>query len=376
VHTFVRTKRDGMKQKKTNSTPNGKTRTGKPKVFKRSKEDNLFVHQGGNYYAVCKVDGKVRRRSLDTKDYRVAKGRLENALLELRGTTNANHAGTIAEAVVAEADRKDPTIKECTQHYYQQVAGSLIKTSDTLPAKPADKKLSKVTVADLRGWMDAHAALVSRTRYNGALALLRRTYARAIENNTVLRNLPEDLDRLQPLDQKRDLPTIEDFQRIVADILKQRKTHSKAAAAAVRFLASTGMRISEAQAVRWGDITESAIVIRTAKNDEFRRIPLTTSARAVLDELRPVRPSGPADPVMPLKSPRIALEGACERLGLSHLRIHDLRHIFATRCIEAGVDIPTIAHWLGHKDGGVLAAKTYGHILEKHSDKQILKVEI
>ncbi len=344
--------------------------------FSKSKVENLFRHRGGNYYAVAKVDGKVRRRSLETSDFNLAKGRLANALADLRGTVNAKHAGTIAEAITAEAARNDPSIKEGTQHYYRQVAGSLIKTSDTLDAKPADKKLSKVTVADLRAWMDAHAALVSRTRYNGALALLRRTYARAIESQTVIRNLPEDLDRLQPLETKRDLPTIEDFQRIVADILKQRKTHSKAAAAAVRFLASTGLRISEAQAVRWGDITESAIVIRTAKNDEFRRVPLTASARAVLDELRPVIPCGTTDAVMPLKSPRLALEGACERLGLGHLRIHDLRHIFATRCIEAGVDIPTIAHWLGHKDGGVLAAKTYGHIIEKHSDKQILKVAI
>jgi integrase len=365
-----------MKQKKTSSTPNGKTRTGKPKVFKRSKVGHLFVHQGGNYYAVAKVDGKVRRKSLETPDFGLAKARLANALADLRGTVNSKHAGTIAEGITTESLRADPTIKETTRKYYQQIAVSLIRTSDSLPSKPADKKLSKATLADLRAWMDDHAAKVSRTRYNGALALLRRTYARAIESQTVMRNLPDELDRLQPIDKKRDLPTIEDFARIVAEILSQKKAHSKSVAASVRFLASTGMRISEAQAVRWGDISDSAIVIRTAKNDEFRRIPLTASARAVLDELRPVRPSGPADPVMPVKSPRIALEGACKRIGLGHLRVHDLRHIFATRCIEGGVDIPTIAHWLGHKDGGVLAAKTYGHVIEKHSDKQILKVDI
>jgi len=39
---------------------------------------------------------------------------------------------------------------------------------------------------------------------------------------------------------------------------------------------------------------------------------------------------------------------------------HDLRHLFATRCIETGVDIPTVSRWLGHKDGGGLAMKVYG----------------
>ena len=27
----------------------------------------------------------------------------------------------------------------------------------------------------------------------------------------------------------------------------------------------------------------------------------------------------------------------------------------ATRCIEAGIDIPTVSRWLGHQDGGVLS---------------------
>lgn len=35
----------------------------------------------------------------------------------------------------------------------------------------------------------------------------------------------------------------------------------------------------------------------------------------------------------------------------------NLRHLFATRCIESGVDIPTVLRWLGHKDGGALAMK-------------------
>jgi integrase len=46
---------------------------------------------------------------------------------------------------------------------------------------------------------------------------------------------------------------------------------------------------------------------------------------------------------------------------------HDLRHLFATRCIESGVDIPTVSRWLGHKDGGALAMKVYGHLRNQHS---------
>ena len=31
------------------------------------------------------------------------------------------------------------------------------------------------------------------------------------------------------------------------------------------------------------------------------------------------------------------------------------------------MDFKAIAGWLGHKDGGVLAAKTYGHLRNEHS---------
>jgi integrase len=53
---------------------------------------------------------------------------------------------------------------------------------------------------------------------------------------------------------------------------------------------------------------------------------------------------------------------------------HDFRHFFATTCIESGVDIPTVSRWLGHKDGGALAMRVYGHLRQEHSFAAIKKV--
>jgi integrase len=69
-----------------------------------------------------------------------------------------------------------------------------------------------------------------------------------------------------------------------------------------------------------------------------------------------------------------ALDRACKKVGADRITHHDLRHLFATRCIESGVDIPTVFRWLGHKDGGALAMKTHGHLRREHSIAQAKRV--
>jgi integrase len=59
-----------------------------------------------------------------------------------------------------------------------------------------------------------------------------------------------------------------------------------------------------------------------------------------------------------LVNARRRLIALVKKVGTDRITHHDLRHLFATRCIESGVDIPTVFRWLGHKDGGALAMKT------------------
>ena len=336
--------------------------------FTKSKVPSLFRHRGGNYYAVAKVSGRIKRRSLETDDFNTAKIRLPAVLEEIRGAKNASEAGTLGKAIHDEAHRLDPEIKESTRHYYQQISTALAKVSNSLKLDILALSVARVTVKELRELLDVFAATASPTRYNGGLALLRRTFERAIEAGHVAKNPAQGFKRLKPQTKKHDLPTVESFAGIIEEILSQKKSHSKAVAMAVELLAYTGLRISEGQRLKWRDIKKDHLLVRTSKNDDLRQVPLIPAAKSLLQRLRGAGiPTGPDDPVMLVKSPRIALEGACKRLGVDHLRVHDLRHIFATRCIEAGVDMPTLASWLGHKDGGVLAMQVYGHLCEKHS---------
>jgi site-specific recombinase XerD len=44
-----------------------------------------------------------------------------------------------------------------------------------------------------------------------------------------------------------------------------------------------------------------------------------------------------------------------------------MRHYFVSKAIDAGADFKAIAAWVGHQNGGLLVAKTYGHLRDTHS---------
>jgi len=85
-------------------------------------------------------------------------------------------------------------------------------------------------------------------------------------------------------------------------------------------------------------------------------------------------PHSSQDSVCSVGESEKSLTRACKLLAISRITHHDLRHLFATRCVEAGVDIPTVSRWLGHNDGGALAMKVYGHLRDTHAATMSQKV--
>lgn len=115
--------------------------------------------------------------------------------------------------------------------------------------------------------------------------------------------------------------------------------------------------------------------ITGTKNWTTRSVPMIPEMRQLFDRLRAEHPNEPSSAkVIRVSTCNRSLRNACRRLGIPHISQHDLRHLFAVTCIESGVDIPTVSRWLGHKDGGALAMKVYGHLRDQHSVAMAQKV--
>lgn len=143
----------------------------------------------------------------------------------------------------------------------------------------------------------------------------------------------------------------------------------------VRLLSVTGLRIAEAQKLKWEHVGENALMLpgEITKNGKPRSIPLLPGAREILHRLKAF---GNPEFVIPVKGVRTALTKACRRAGIPYLSYHIYRHWFASRCIESGVDIPTVSRWLGHSDGGALLTRIYFHLRSDHSTRMAEKVRI
>jgi integrase len=141
----------------------------------------------------------------------------------------------------------------------------------------------------------------------------------------------------------------------------------------VRFLALTGMRIGEARQLTWANVLPDRIDVPPGKNGKGRAVPRLAGLDEVLDRLRSLD-SGPR--VLPPQNVRKSIDSACRRAGVDRLSYHCFRHWFATRCLECGVDVPTVAAWLGHSDHGVTLLKVYSHVLDGHSREMAARVTI
>ena len=155
----------------------------------------------------------------------------------------------------------------------------------------------------------------------------------------------------------------------------------------IRFLCYSGARMGEALPLSWADVDwdNDQLIIGAegqTKNREFRAVDFNPGLKAHLESMRQERtqdlwlfPSAQRGREgRHASSLRETLIMARQDAGLEHVRFHDCRHHFISYCVMSGIDFMTIAKWVGHKDGGMLIGRTYGHLANEHTKRAAQKV--
>jgi integrase len=154
----------------------------------------------------------------------------------------------------------------------------------------------------------------------------------------------------------------------------------------INILAYSGARRNEALGLRWDDVDfkngqlffrrqVTRRGIEDLKNRDARVVDFNPKLKSHLIEMKtrshevskwlfPSPQRGEKD--VPAKTFRESLELVREQAEMPTFNFHDCRHHFISMCVMSGIDYMTIAAWVGHKDGGVLIGKVYGHLANEH----------
>jgi len=186
---------------------------------------------------------------------------------------------------------------------------------------------------------------------NRVVALLSRLYSLAVKWRISTENPARGIQRNPETPRERYLSQAE-----LARLLAALDRHSdQTIANAIRLLVFTGARKTEVLGATWeqfdldtGIWTKPAATVKQAR---LHRVAISSAAINVLRELRQqahtnfLFPGGPNQPIQDIKKSwhRIRADA-----GLGNLRLHDLRHTFASHLVSSGRSLSQIGALLGH----------------------------
>lgn len=216
---------------------------------------------------------------------------------------------------------------------------------------------------------------------------LRVVLKRALSDGLIQRLPTEGLRPLKVSKVQRALVTSADLDKLCnAAFETQTPAQAQRFVDYIRVMAYSGCRRAEAQGLQWADVdfdNEQLHVrrqlthrgIEDLKNREQRTVDFNPALKRHLLEMKArngdasrwLFPSPlPSPEDLPASSFAMPLYLARDKAGMPTFGFHDCRHHFVSLCVMSGIDFMTIAAWVGHKDGGVLIGKVYGHLANEH----------
>ncbi len=281
-----------------------------------------------------------------------------------------------------------PTVKLRTYEKYSQIVRTRI--TPTL----GNYELDDLTTDLLQNFVVQSSAKYSANTVNGTITVLQKSIKMAYLLKHTSTCQVDLICRPKVEEKGVDCFSIEEQRKIEQYIVQYGKTKLYG----ILLCLYTGLRIGELLALEWKDVgfQDGLLSVNKSchygknKNGVYGRIidtPKTPNSKRVipipktiLPLLKQLKKESNCQYVVSSKGKPIAtrnyqstFEGMLKRLNIPHKGFHSLRHTFATRAIECGMDVKTLSEILGHKNP-TITLNRYVHSLLDHKKSMMNKL--
>jgi len=327
----------------------------------------------GTYYHRYKDrSGKTAHKKIGkSTDISLADARKESKRLKAEIALGAD------PAAVAKIQREVPTLADFVKADYLPHAESHKRSWKRdeelfrLRVLPAfgTFKLNQLT---RKAVQDFHSSLVSqglsKATADHHIKVLRRALNLAVLWGFIEKNPISGIELFNEDNRMENYLSNEELQRLLAVL---RDDDNRAVCLIAMFLLSTGCRLNEALQATWRNVDRGQRVWRilaiNSKSKRMRSVPLNDSALHVLDQLDTEGEFEHLFVNRQTRLPYTTIMKVWERLrmkaSLPKLRIHDLRHAYASLLVSSGRTLYEVQQILGHSDPKV--TMRYSHLSAK-----------
>jgi integrase len=327
----------------------------------------------------------------DARDWRTTDARAKAKQLKRNIDDGGDPCGDI------KAEREAPDMAELCQRFETEHMQRLRETTrvnylslvklHVLPFLGEHRKVSDVRFSDVdalhRKLTKAGVPYVA----NRCIAMMSKMFSLAIRWEMIASNPAKGIERNDEAKRRRYLSS--DGTEL-ARLTQALTTHpDQQAANVIRLLMLTGCRKGEALSARWADLdltggtwSKPASAVKQARNHSA---PLSAPARALLSKIREEQAK-----LFPHRLPEYVFAGRfgrghrssikrgwatiCKAAGITGLRIHDLRHSFASQLVSSGHSLALIGALLGHSN--VNTTHRYAHLYDDPQRAAVEKIGV
>lgn len=309
--------------------------------------------------------GEFGRLTLDqartlAREFLAQVARGEDPAARRQAAREAPDVAAVAESYLAKHLR--PTRKASTVREFERVIAR-----DILPTF-GRRRVADVIPPEVSAWHQ-RIGKAAPIHANRALAILRAMFRHAEREGLRAPNTdPTRYVSKYPETRRDRFLTAEEVGRLGAELLASEGREHPSAILAIRLLTLTGARRSEIVGVRWSEVDFERSLLTLPDSKTGRKvIPLGAPALALLELARSTRREGAQFVCAGVTDqPFTGLGKAWERIrsraGLAEVRLHDLRHSYASTGAGAGFALFTIGRILGHADSKT--TQRYAHLAD------------